>query len=386
MTLDLFQLGVSDITTKRSHNDDMAEQLLPDDSSVEIETFLWSISCKPIPFFAFQPVAWKEAKRQYDKSGVWPLYQAFGREPCPMRRRVNRDAVEIGTEEDCQSKDTFCNGPLPSGVSFLFAMRAFTKNTQLGGTDTTFTKFGTKPAAPIITNVKAGMSGKQLTVQVKDPVNYSEQVRVEIKVMKDNILISGKNFTSKTFKDSFIEYTPIALKPFTAYQVSAVAILEDGDLMLKSDTSFKEAKTVWTILIIVIVLIIISILSIAIAILLVMKYRPDVFRNVCKCSKDKKPKVNQQSSEQNPIVAVKQLENVPITSIPITLSDFESEFHRMSRDSNLEFARQFDDLKDVGVEEAKSEAKRQENKMKNRCIKQQHQRTFSIICTKSILV
>ena len=312
-----------------------------------------------------QPMDWKQASITFRDSGIWPLYKVSEEIECPKKKRSGPSARKfvVGGGEECEG---FCNGPLPAGQTFLFKMRAFTEEEDLGGTDTNFSLVATRPEKPIIKTANLDLSGTKLTLELEEPSFYANYIEVRVNLQNGDKNMT-KTYKSLEFENSILRDEYDSLAQFSTYNITVVAILKDLELV-----SEEESKLIYTMgitVIIAVVVMMILVLILVIALVMVKRYRPEALSSIVSKIQQRTRRTSQEpvtielddTRGQGP-----SPDNVVITSIPIVLSDFEREYHRLCRDSNLEFSRQFEDLKEVGIHESKKEANRQENRVKNR--------------------
>ena len=294
----------------------------------------------------------------YFDGGIWPLYKAIQRRPCfteKKRKRVS-PTVEIG-KEDCESRGDFCNGALPPGTIFKFQIEAFTENWHLGGSSTGFFTIPTRPATPDINKKKfiPSASGTELQILFEPPrANISLRIRVVQDPDKEPRIYNVSN-----------NYTVPNLEPRTTYTVSLTAVLRytiahEIHEVLSEESPGKRIHTGWKTLDIILG-VVISLLVLAIIVILVMLLS-------CKRIGQEKHATSDVANHSNNRAAHELLDQTKLLeiSIPIQFTEFESKFRDFSRDSNFEFSRQFENLRDVGKTESKSDATSQENRMKNR--------------------
>merc|ERR1712115_618887 len=93
-------------------------------------------------------------------------------------------------------------------------------------------------------------------------------------------------------------------------------------------------------------------------VVIVVKYKS----RLQKCRRQKqRQKLKQEQKFPSPTSPIPPPAPKEETSLPIQFTEFEHKFRDFSKDSNFEFSRQFENLREVGKTESKSVATSQEN-------------------------
>ena len=268
-------------------------------------------------------------------------------------------------------------------------MRAYTENADLGGTDTNEVACATKPDQPDMT-YEAHWSGKEVTVTIQNPKTHPiENSRVNVTITsKDKKGSANKTVLEFTSTTTHLPFTFENLNPNQNYDIEAVVILTvDGYGPIVSKAAVESFTATWVILYIGIG-VAAGLLAIIVAIV-VLIYRNPTAREAIREKREafgkRRPTMTTTTTKKTTTTTAADrratpndnnneniYENGAVSLVdfshPIQMDDFDARYREMTRDSNLEFSAQFDDLKPVGKEETMNVAKSPENKHKNRSV------------------